>query len=95
MELMSAIKQLSRAAQQGTGASSGAATVLLFGWNSAHPIRGLTSLDTRNRTAALTVIEAALTHRLNGGILIEDTVGYPMIHSFAMRYGVDGSFWEA
>lgn len=95
MELKIAIECLAHTAHQGTGSSAGAATVLLFGWNAAHPMRGLMSLDENNRSAALIVIEAAFTHRLKGGQVIEAVVGYEAIRSLIGDYGNRGSVWES
>ena len=94
MTLEAAIEQLEHAVHQGTGASAGAATVLLFGWNDVHPIRGLLHLDRDNREAALVVIEAALTHRLDGGRVVEDVLGYETLNDFAKDYGINGSAWQ-
>jgi hypothetical protein len=94
MELKAAIERLMNAVNQGTNASAGAVTVLLFGWNSEHPIRGLMSLDTMNGKAALTVIDAALSRRLNGGIVISDVVGHDTMLELAPRYGANGTAWE-
>jgi hypothetical protein len=94
MELKTAIERLLNAVEQDTNASAGAATVLLFGWNSGHPIRGLMSLDAMNSTAALTVIKAALSRRLNGGTMIQDVVGYGTISDLAQLYGANGSVWK-
>lgn len=95
MDLKTAIERLANAAHQGTGASAGAATVLLFGWNAAHPMRGLLSLDEKNRAAALVLIEAALAGRLNGGKVVEDIVGYKAMNAFAKEYGNRGTAWES
>jgi len=94
MELKTAIERLMNAVNQGTNASAGAATVLLFGWNSGHPIRGLMSLDAINSKAALTVLGAALSRRLNGGVVISDVVGHGTMLDLAEIYGVNGSAWE-
>jgi hypothetical protein len=94
MDIKTAIERLMNAVDQDTNASAGAATVLLFGWNSGHPIRGLMSLDAMNSTAALTVIKAALSRRLNGGTVIQDVVGYGTISELSKLYGANGSAWE-
>lgn len=95
MDLKVSIERLADAAQQGTGASPGAATVLLFGWNSVHPMRELMSLDGRNRAAALVVIQAAFSGRLQGGKVIEDVTGYDVIQSLKGDYGKYGSAWSS
>lgn len=95
MDLENAIERLSRVAHQGSGASAGAATVLLFGWNAMHPMRGLLHLDIDNREAALVIIEAALEDRLNGGKVVEDIVGFNTMNDLSKRYGDKGSAWKS
>jgi hypothetical protein len=94
MDLETAIERLSNAVHEGTGASAGAATVLLFAWNSVHPMRELLSLDMKNRAAALIVIEAALGNRLNGGQTVENIVGTDDIKSFNRSFGIHGAAWQ-
>lgn len=91
MDLTAAIHRLSVAAHSGTGASAGAATVLLFAWNSVHPMRGLLSLDEDNRHAALTVIEAVL--HSNCERKVETIVGYHNMQALRGKYGVEGTAW--
>lgn len=95
MKLTTAIERLDRAAQQGTGASAGAATVLLFGWNSVHPMRGLMSLDGKNRAAALTVIANVLDYESSCERLIESIVGYAQMQALKDKYGVSGRVWRS
>lgn len=92
MDLTTAIQRLSSAAHQGTGASAGAATVLLFAWNSGHPIRNLTSLDEDNRAAALKVIETVL--KSNCEREVENIVGYREMQTLAREYGASGTAWD-
>jgi hypothetical protein len=93
MNLESAIECLANAAYDGTGAAAGAATVLLNGWNSEIPIKGLLGLDVQYLPAALIVIEAAAGGRLNDGLLIENIVGGQDIKYFNRKYGIRGSAW--
>ena len=93
MNLESAIKCLANVAYDGTGAAAGAATVLLYGWNSKIPIRGLLSMDVQYLPAAFIVIEAAAGGRLNDGLLIESIVGGQDIKYFNRKYGIRGSAW--
>ncbi|MEO1951045.1 hypothetical protein [Thioclava sp.] len=93
MDLTAAIHRLSIAAHAGTGASAGAATVLLFAWNSVHPMRGLLSLDGDNRLAALIVIEAALDYDFDCEREVETSVGHSNMQALAREYGVEGTAW--
>ncbi len=95
MNLNTAIERLDHAEEQGTGASAGAATVLLFGWNAAHPMRGLLSLDEDNRAAALTVIAATLNYEVACDRLIENIVGYRRMQALAEDYGLSGRVWAS
>lgn len=95
MDLKSAITRLTDAAHRGTGASAGAATVLLFAWNSAHPIRGLASLDTSNRIAALKVLQAVLIgNRSDCEREVERIAGYDDLQALIREYGVCGKAWS-
>lgn len=94
MELKDAIIRLKDAARRGTGASPGTASVLLFAWNPVHPMRSLMSLDAKNRAAAVTVIEAAFSDQLDGGMVIEEAVGFDAINELRVLFGVDGIAWQ-
>lgn len=82
-----AAARLGKLADQGTGASRAAASVLLYAWNSSRfPIWDLYKLDAENWHAALTIIEASRYPSItNGGENIEAWSGWDM-NALAREY---------
>ena len=91
---IAAVKRLERLVNTNSGASRAAASVLLYAWNSGHPIRDLWTLDRANFEAALNVIAATYQGELyNGGDEIERQCTSLDMPKLARRYGKNGTHW--
>lgn len=89
-----AVEELARVVRMNCGGSRAAATVLLYAYNSDHPIRDLYVIDPNFFEDALVVLRASYDPSIfKGGSLIPELSGLDM-QAVGERYGVDGWHWK-